>query len=323
MAGYVYCLSNECFEGIYKIGKSVDPFHRINELSNTSVPSEFKLEFCIRVNDYSRTELKIHKYFEDLGMRVNKSRKFFKCDLDVIYEYFKVVSKAEGARLYTRKRNNTADADVDNVANADTDNINDYTVEAMGKYEDDAVAAGDDESNDDKSDNDESDNDESDNDESEIESEDIDNIDVNEINIKVIIKNKPRRKARERTDAKICKKCARKFARPAALKQHLAKLPACVLAIPENPPDTMCGYCGYTFSSITNKRRHENICKVKKNQDKIHKMKEDDAAVHTEQLVIENKRLKKEMNTMKQKIERLNRIIEQLKMNCQKNNTFF
>jgi len=57
----------------------------------------------------------------------------------------------------------------------------------------------------------------------------------------------------------------------------------------------MCRWCGKTLSSFSNKSRHENTCIVKKNQEKIIKIKEEkDAAAKVDKLVEEVARMREE-----------------------------
>ena len=92
-AGYVYCLSNlslHTIDGtpIYKIGKTVrDPAVRAHELSTTtSVPSPFKVEFAILVDNRNYTESLIHKILKQ--DRINPGREFFTTKIDEIEDIF-------------------------------------------------------------------------------------------------------------------------------------------------------------------------------------------------------------------------------------------
>lgn len=81
--GYVYVLSNESMPGIVKIGRSkhggqgrADALYK----NDTAVPTPFKLEYEVEVNDSVAVEDAVHKYLED--SRVNEKREFFNCSVE-------------------------------------------------------------------------------------------------------------------------------------------------------------------------------------------------------------------------------------------------
>lgn len=86
--GYIYCLSNESFkDDIFKIGFTTrNPFIRMKELYNTSTPTEFKMVLCKEVNECSKTESIIHYLLKKY--RINKSREFFKIDIEKVKNIF-------------------------------------------------------------------------------------------------------------------------------------------------------------------------------------------------------------------------------------------
>lgn len=84
-AGYVYIISNigSFGEGIYKIGttRRIDPFERVNELGNASVPFKFDHVAIIFSENCYELEHSIHKRFEKNRVnRVNLWKEYFKID---------------------------------------------------------------------------------------------------------------------------------------------------------------------------------------------------------------------------------------------------
>ena len=85
--GFIYCLSNPCMPGIYKIGMTErSPQQRIMELSDsTSVPTEFELAFYLEVESPRQIESAAHAAFD--SVRVSENREFFRCDPLDVYEW--------------------------------------------------------------------------------------------------------------------------------------------------------------------------------------------------------------------------------------------
>ena len=89
-SGFIYCLSNESYKDIYKIGFTKnDPDVRMMKLNTTGVPTPFKLEFAKQVMNYKDKEKKLHSIFDEY--RVNKNREFFKIELKKIKELFDLI----------------------------------------------------------------------------------------------------------------------------------------------------------------------------------------------------------------------------------------
>lgn len=87
--GYVYCLSNPLYEGIYKVGFTIhEPDIRMNQIYTTGVPLPFKLEFAKKVNNYQEKEKILHKILTQYGERINPRREFFKISLVEIKTFF-------------------------------------------------------------------------------------------------------------------------------------------------------------------------------------------------------------------------------------------
>lgn len=77
--GYVYILSNVSMPGLLKIGKSKDPEARSNQLSGSSVPTPFVVEFACYCQNAAKCESFIHEHLDCI--RVNSRREFFECNL--------------------------------------------------------------------------------------------------------------------------------------------------------------------------------------------------------------------------------------------------
>ena len=90
--GYIYCLSNPLYNGIYKVGMTEnDPKIRKEQLNTTGVPLPFKIEFAKKVNDYKEKEKLLHKLLTQYGERINPKREFFKISLEEIKAFFDLI----------------------------------------------------------------------------------------------------------------------------------------------------------------------------------------------------------------------------------------
>ena len=77
--GIVYVMSNPSLPNIIKIGKTKNVARRRKQLSGTSTPFEFKVDFQIEVEDHDLLEKLTQK---SLGRyRINKRREFFQTDV--------------------------------------------------------------------------------------------------------------------------------------------------------------------------------------------------------------------------------------------------
>lgn len=88
-AGYVYVISNigSFGDDVFKIGmtRRLDPYERIRELGDASVPFKFDVHAMIFTDDAPGLESALHKEFEDRKLNlVNQRREFFKCSLEEI-----------------------------------------------------------------------------------------------------------------------------------------------------------------------------------------------------------------------------------------------
>jgi hypothetical protein len=102
--GYIYILSNPSFGNLFKVGMTTrDPIERAQELSNlTAVPTPFKVEYSVYVEDCSVTEALTHKFLQERGYRVSENREFFNASLK---EIKRVISKLNKKPLVMRTRN--------------------------------------------------------------------------------------------------------------------------------------------------------------------------------------------------------------------------
>ena len=79
--GYIYVLSNPSFPDLLKIGFSLDdPEERAQQLSSTSVPYAFQVEFETFCEDPRKIEQRVHGRLHKY--RVNSNREFFKTSVD-------------------------------------------------------------------------------------------------------------------------------------------------------------------------------------------------------------------------------------------------
>lgn len=87
--GYVYCLSNPALESMYKVGYTTNSMeNRLKQLSNTSTPYPFKIEFAKMVANCYEKEKMLHNLLSSDGGRVNERREFFKVPLQMIKHLF-------------------------------------------------------------------------------------------------------------------------------------------------------------------------------------------------------------------------------------------
>jgi hypothetical protein len=87
--GYIYCMSNPIYNGIYKVGITEnDPKIRKEQLNTTGVPLPFRIEFAKKVKDYKEKEKLLHKLLTQYGERINPKREFFKISLEEIKAFF-------------------------------------------------------------------------------------------------------------------------------------------------------------------------------------------------------------------------------------------
>ena len=93
-AGYVYVISNigSFGEGVYKIGltRRLEPYDRVKDLGDASVPFEFDVHAMIFSDDAPTLENTLHRHFRDRELnKVNHRKEFFRVDIDEIEEVVK------------------------------------------------------------------------------------------------------------------------------------------------------------------------------------------------------------------------------------------
>lgn len=92
--GHIYIISNigSFGEGIYKIGmtRRLDPFDRVNELGDASVPFKFDVHAIIKSDNAPELESQLHSHFNNRRVnKVNLRREYFKVSIEEIEEYLK------------------------------------------------------------------------------------------------------------------------------------------------------------------------------------------------------------------------------------------
>lgn len=90
-SGWVYIISNigSFGEEVYKLGmtRRLDPYERIYELGDASVPFPFDVHATIKSDDAPKLEALLHRYFDSHRINlVNTRKEFFRVKLDEIRE---------------------------------------------------------------------------------------------------------------------------------------------------------------------------------------------------------------------------------------------
>ncbi|MFK4132123.1 GIY-YIG nuclease family protein [Pseudomonas luteola] len=78
--GYVYIMSNPSLPKLIKLGKTKNLANRRQQLSRTSTPFPFNIEFSLESNCHDELEKKAKQYFA--RFRINKNREFFEIDVN-------------------------------------------------------------------------------------------------------------------------------------------------------------------------------------------------------------------------------------------------
>ena len=94
----------------------------------------------------------------------------------------------------------------------------------------------------------------------------------------------------------ICDKCGGEFKTNYLLKRHLNRKRPCAKELPEVIPDKMCEWCGNSFTHISSKYTHQKNCIVKKNKEKIRKIKEEKNANEKVNKLVEELAMMREEN---------------------------
>lgn len=94
--GYIYLIEAKGFHGIFpgiflkrcKIGKSINPKERLEDLQSGQPPCDYEIIATIHVKNMATTEKELHKIFADCKVNLTKSREYF--DLTP-WRYFQVL----------------------------------------------------------------------------------------------------------------------------------------------------------------------------------------------------------------------------------------
>lgn len=113
--GFVYVMSNPCLPGIYKIGKTRNIEKRKQQLSKTSTPFPFVVEFYIESNSYDELESLVKLYLGNF--RINKRREFFDADLNAIIDSIKAIAENLSNGIKYLPMKSISDADIDLINN--------------------------------------------------------------------------------------------------------------------------------------------------------------------------------------------------------------
>ncbi|MFR9543333.1 MAG: DUF4041 domain-containing protein [Rikenellaceae bacterium] len=130
--GHVYVISNmgSFGEDVYKIGmtRRLDPFDRVTELGDASVPFKFDVHAMIFSENAPALENKLHKIFDAKRLNlVNHRREFFNVTLD---EIEKIVIEENGSIEFTKiaqaSEYRESKAIRDKITNANTQTQSDF-----------------------------------------------------------------------------------------------------------------------------------------------------------------------------------------------------
>ena len=113
--GFVYVMSNPCLPGIYKIGKTRNIEKRKQQLSKTSTPFPFVVEFYIESNSYDDLESLVKLYLGNF--RINKRREFFDAELNTIIDSIKAIAENLSNGIKYLPMKSISDADIDLINN--------------------------------------------------------------------------------------------------------------------------------------------------------------------------------------------------------------
>ena len=90
--GWIYCLSNDSYEGQLKIGITMkEPDVRAKQLYTTGVPTAFTVEFAKKVMSPAEKEKTIHKLLAQYTERVNPKREFFYVSVEEVRTFFELM----------------------------------------------------------------------------------------------------------------------------------------------------------------------------------------------------------------------------------------
>jgi hypothetical protein len=94
MSGYIYCFTNPSMPGLVKCGETErTPIERLRDanVSNTWIPTPFKIEFAKFVKNPKEKETNLHKILEKYIERVNTKREFFRISVEDVKIFFDLI----------------------------------------------------------------------------------------------------------------------------------------------------------------------------------------------------------------------------------------
>jgi Domain of unknown function (DUF5710)/T5orf172 domain len=100
--GFVYCAVCDSQPGLVKVGYTARCVQqRMQELSNTSVATDFKAVFFIEVSDVEAAEAFLHdKLHQSNYKRINPKREFFRGTPDQVHNFFAVAEEMYPVESY-------------------------------------------------------------------------------------------------------------------------------------------------------------------------------------------------------------------------------
>lgn len=109
--GYIYCLSNPSFAGIYTVGHTErDP---IECTHSDFVPTAFTVEFAKLVKSPEKKVANVFDTMDDNKCRVNPRGKFFRCDISKIQTIFESYTGTQYQPAGDCNENNEHDINID------------------------------------------------------------------------------------------------------------------------------------------------------------------------------------------------------------------
>jgi hypothetical protein len=81
---YVYVLTNVAYPNICKIGKTINPISRVNQINGAGTVSEWEIRWALPVSDDYKLESLVHNSLKSLRMSSfqGSSREFFEISLE-------------------------------------------------------------------------------------------------------------------------------------------------------------------------------------------------------------------------------------------------
>ena len=103
MKGWIYFAINESLPKLIKIGFSDrHPEFRMNELSNTSVPTPFTYAYGALCENAEKIERQMHRELSDY--RISVDREFFRIDLQTAVDTFRQITENENLKIFLEEQ---------------------------------------------------------------------------------------------------------------------------------------------------------------------------------------------------------------------------